>query len=96
MAFPAGWCATCSTTCKALAGYRRPLLVIHGSDDQLIPVSEGQALAAAVPSAEFHALKCGHNDCPRPWGLIRGFLESHRLLAAASSSSGLRRGRINR
>jgi uncharacterized protein len=71
---------------EALAGYRGPLLVIHGSDDQLIPVAEGQALAAAVPSAEFHALRCGHNDCPRPWGLIRGFLESHRLLAADSSS----------
>ena len=73
---------------KALAGYRGPLLVIHGSDDQLISVREGQALAAAVPSAEFHALKCGHNDCPRPWGLIRAFLESHQLLASAPSSSG--------
>ena len=72
---------------KALAGYRGPLLVIHGSDDQLIPVSEGQALAAAVPSAEFHALRCGHNDCPRPWGVIRRFLASHRLLPAGPEAS---------
>lgn len=71
----------------ALGRYRGPLLVIHGSGDQLIPVSEGRALAAAVPSAEFHALPCGHNDCPRPWGLIRGFLEAHRLLTAGPSSS---------
>jgi fermentation-respiration switch protein FrsA (DUF1100 family) len=73
---------------EALARYRGPLLVIHGSDDQLIPISEGEALAAAVPSAEFHALNCGHNDCPRPWALIRGFLESHQLLTAAPSSPG--------
>ena len=83
MASPAGWCATLFDNLEALGGYRGPLLVIHGSDDRLIPISEGQALAAAVPSAEFHALPCGHNDCPRPWGLIRAFLESHRLLPAA-------------
>jgi pimeloyl-ACP methyl ester carboxylesterase len=71
----------------ALRGYRGPTLVIHGSEDQLIPVSEGRALAASVSSAEFHALPCGHNDCPRPWGLIRGFLESHGLLTAGHSSS---------
>ena len=26
-----------------------PVLVIHGADDQLIPVSEAEAMAAAVP-----------------------------------------------
>ncbi len=71
---------------EALSHYRGPLLVVHGDDDQLIPVSEGRALAQAVRSAEFHVLPCGHNDCPRPWGLIQGFLESHRLSAASSSS----------
>ena len=73
---------------EALAGYRGPLLVIHGADDRLIPIDQGRALAAAVPSAEFHALNCGHNDCPRPWRLIRQFLESHQLLAAGPSSPG--------
>ena len=52
-------------------------LVVHGSDDTLVPVSEGRALAAAVPGAEFHALPCGHNDCPRPWRLIQQFLDTH-------------------
>ena len=78
----------------ALARYRGPLLVIHGADDQLIPVSEGRALAAAVPSAEFHALPCGHNDCPRPWG------SDPRISRVPSAALGrnpdfpLRRGRI--
>ena len=53
---------------EALAGYRRPLLVIHGSDDQLIPVSEGRALAAAVPSAEFHALEVRSQRLPPAMG----------------------------
>jgi fermentation-respiration switch protein FrsA (DUF1100 family) len=66
---------------KGLAGYRGPLLVVHGSEDSLISVSEGRALAAAVPGAQFHALPCGHNDCPRPWGILREFLAAHRLVA---------------
>jgi fermentation-respiration switch protein FrsA (DUF1100 family) len=72
---------------EALARYHGPLLVVHGTDDTLVPISEGRALAGAVPSAEFHALPCGHNDCPRPWNIIRGFLESHQLLSTGASSS---------
>jgi fermentation-respiration switch protein FrsA (DUF1100 family) len=72
---------------EALKRYRGPLLVVHGTDDRLIPISEGRALADAVPSAEFHALPCGHNDCRRPWDIIRSFLESHHLLSAGASTS---------
>jgi len=72
---------------EALSRYRGPLLVVHGTDDRLIPIGEGRALADAVPSAEFHALPCGHNDCPRPWGIIHSFLASHHLLSAGAPSS---------
>lgn len=68
---------------EALKDYRGPLLVVHGSEDTLVPVGEGRQLAAAVPGAEFHALPCGHNDCPRPWPIIRAFLATHRLLTTA-------------
>ena len=51
-------------TLAALKDYRRPLLVVHGSEDTLVPVGEGRRLAAAVPGAEFHGLPCGHNDVP--------------------------------
>jgi uncharacterized protein len=64
----------------ALTRYRGPALVLHGTDDDIIPVSHGRALAAAIPGAEFHELPCGHNDCARSWGLVRAFLTSNRLM----------------
>lgn len=64
----------------ALRGYDGPVLVLHGTRDRVIPVSHGRRLAASAPSAELHLLECGHNDCPRPWPLLRPFLERHDLL----------------
>lgn len=66
---------------RALKDYRGPMLVVHGMNDDIIPVSHGRALAAAVPGAELHEVRCGHNDCPRAWGRIGAFFASNRLLA---------------
>lgn len=68
----------------ALSEYRGPLLVLHGRRDEVIPVAQGRALAAAVPGAEFHELPCGHNDCPRPWEALARFLATHGLPAGAA------------
>lgn len=65
---------------STLASYRGPLLVMHGSRDQIVPIAHGRALAAIVPGARFFELPCGHNDCARPWPLIRSFLEQNGLL----------------
>jgi uncharacterized protein len=65
----------------ALRSYRGKLLVVHGSRDDIVPIWQGRALAAAVPGAEFRELPCGHNDCPRPWSLIRTFLQANGLMA---------------
>ena len=64
---------------KTLSSYRGPLLVMHGSRDEVVPIAHGRALAAAVPGAKFFELPCGHNDCARPWHLIRTFLEENGL-----------------
>jgi fermentation-respiration switch protein FrsA (DUF1100 family) len=69
---------------SALREYRGPLLVVHGRDDSIVPVAHGRALAAAVPGAEFHELRCGHNDCPRPWALVRAFLLARGLTSSAA------------
>jgi fermentation-respiration switch protein FrsA (DUF1100 family) len=69
---------------RALRDYRGPLLVVHGTEDRLVPVGEGRQLAAAVPGAEFHALPCGHNDCPRPWPILRAFLTRHGLFTTVA------------
>jgi fermentation-respiration switch protein FrsA (DUF1100 family) len=60
-----------------LRKYHGPLLVFHGMEDRVIPMSHGQALAAAVPGATFIALTCGHNDCPRPWQQLFTWLDAH-------------------
>src|SRR5690606_15598362 len=50
-------------TLAAVREYARPVLVIHGIHDRIIPYSHGRALQAAAPQGEFMALACGHNDC---------------------------------
>ena len=38
-----------------------PLLVLHGSEDPLVPISHGRALADLVPEAQFHRIeRAGH------------------------------------
>jgi len=68
-----------------LSSYRGPLLVVHGSRDQIVPIAHGRALAAAVPGAKLFELPCGHNDCARPWPLVMSFLEQNGLLPASSA-----------
>ena len=65
-----------------LRSYGGPLLVVHGSRDEIVPIAHGRAIAAAVPGAEFHEVPCGHNDCPRPWQLISAFLKKNGLMQA--------------
>ena len=55
-----------------------PVLVVHGERDTIIPVSHGEELARAA-GVELVRLPCGHNDCPRPWDEIRGFLRANGL-----------------
>jgi fermentation-respiration switch protein FrsA (DUF1100 family) len=64
-----------------LRKYRGPVLLFHGSHDDVIAPSQSQALAAVAPRAELHLLACGHNDCPRQWPLVHAFLVRHALLA---------------
>ena len=64
-------------TMDVLATYRGPLLVLHGTRDDIAPPAHGRALAAAVPGTTFVELPCGHNDCERPWKAILSFLSRH-------------------
>ena len=59
---------------------KAPLLVLHGTHDQIVPVAHAEALHAAQPVSELVFMPCGHNDCPRPWSTIEGFLRRHALL----------------
>lgn len=62
-----------------IARIAMPLLVIHGDQDELIPVADGQALfeAASQPKAWFPIAGAGHNDT-----YLRGGQAYFRRLAA--------------
>lgn len=63
--------------------FTRPLLILHGEHDEIIPVAHGRALHAAQPASELNLMPCGHNDCARPWAVIGRFLTKHQLLPRA-------------
>lgn len=56
-----------------IRGLRAPILVLHGEYDQIIPIAHGEELAR-VSGTELVRMRCGHNDCPRPWREIGRFL----------------------
>lgn len=62
--------------------YNAPVLVLHGSQDGMIPATHAHQLSAAARFSELELLACGHNDCPRQWPAILRFLGKHNLLAA--------------
>jgi len=58
-----------------------PTLVVHGSDDQLIPLSEARAMADAIPGAQFAVIPAAGHLAPveqavNTGRVIREFLES--------------------
>lgn len=61
-------------TLAVLAAYEGPVLILHGSRDQVVPVHHAEALARAARHSELELVSCGHNDCPPPWSKVRRFL----------------------
>jgi uncharacterized protein len=61
----------------------RSVLILHGSDDEIVPVSDARRIAEAVgASAELRVLQgAGHrlNSDPRAVALILGWLERQRV-----------------
>ena len=43
-------------------GIEQPTLVMHGTDDEVIPVRMGQRVAEALPHAELHRIDGGHHN----------------------------------
>ena len=70
---------------NALRRFAGPVLLLHGTRDDLIPPAEAEALHDAAPGAELHWLPCGHNDCARPWGPVLRFLAAQGMLAPADA-----------
>lgn len=53
-----------------LKEYPRPVLILHGNRDDLIPFTHAKALASVSKYTRLIAYDCGHNDCPPDWGVF--------------------------
>ena len=47
---------------ESLKHYRGPIEIFGALDDTIIPIEHARALARQIPSANFTALACGHNE----------------------------------
>jgi hypothetical protein len=64
---------------RDVAAIEGPVLVLHGIDDELIPIAQGEAVAKAAKRGELVQLEgVGHNDVqesPAYWGALGGALD---------------------
>ena len=60
-----------------------PMLIFHGSQDEVIPISHGRQLNALASRATYVEYECGHNDFPGLgndkvfWAQVEEFLNVH-------------------
>ena len=82
---PESLCRHPFRTDRALPGLQRPVLVLHGRDDELIPPAHGRELHALAPGSTYVELPGGHNDFPGDRAAyedaLRQFLRTHAILA---------------
>ncbi len=61
-----------------LAGVTLPTLVIHGTEDPILPFAHGEATAKAIPGATLLAIEGMGHDLPRPaWPTITQAILAH-------------------
>ncbi|MEO1007764.1 MAG: alpha/beta fold hydrolase [Planctomycetota bacterium] len=51
-------------TDRVLGGFDRPVLIIHGTGDTIVPIEHGRDLAAITPDATLFEIAGDHNDPP--------------------------------
>ena len=56
---------------RAVAAFEGPVLLIHGTRDEVIPFPHAERIAQVREGLEVKSLDCGHNDCSPLWGEIR-------------------------
>ena len=74
-------------TSRMIAGMDTPVLIFHGTRDEIIPVTHGRKLHALARNATYVEFDCGHNDFPGAgneaayWGEIEDFLSRNDIIA---------------
>lgn len=85
MGLPGFMCSDPFDNLQVVTEWQKPLLILHGTRDRVVPYSHGAALAAANPAATFITWQdVDHNDYPAPisrsWPEVRVFLERAGVL----------------
>jgi len=71
---------------EALGRVGVPSLVLHGSDDPLVPPAAGEATARAIPGARLHAIEGMGHDLPEgAWPEIVAHIAEHTAAADAGA-----------
>jgi pimeloyl-ACP methyl ester carboxylesterase len=70
---------------KALASVTVPTLVIHGTDDPVVPMEAGRDTAEAIPGAQLILIEGMGHDLPHggAWPRIVGAIAAHTMKAMA-------------
>lgn len=70
---------------SAVSAYPGPVLLMHGTRDEVLPFGHASRIAAARPGLEVVPMACGHNDCLAVWPEtvddVLGFLRAEGILA---------------
>jgi hypothetical protein len=77
----------------AIAAIDRPILIVHGADDSIVPVTHGERLARAAPRATLAVIQgAAHNTLqethPQVRRMMVEFLRSHLGGAGADTGTG--------
>jgi pimeloyl-ACP methyl ester carboxylesterase len=73
----------CGDRRPRLATIKAPTLVIHGTDDPLIPVEGGEDTVRSIPGAHLHLIRGMGHDIPKAaWAELIGELSQHLAQAA--------------
>jgi len=56
--------------------YSKPVLIMHGKYDNIIPYKHGITLCQAAKHCKMISYDCAHNDCPPDWDSFWQFVES--------------------
>jgi hypothetical protein len=73
-------------TDRAIAHCAVPVLIFHGTRDEIIPVAHGRRLRDLAPKAVYIEYDCGHNDFPGQgndeayWAAIKKFLSRNEIV----------------
>jgi pimeloyl-ACP methyl ester carboxylesterase len=69
---------------STVSTYQGPVLLMHGTRDDVLPFGNATRIAAARPGLEVVPMACGHNDCLAVWPEtvedVLGFLRAEGLL----------------